>query len=322
MRVHHCCTTFRRLACRLLLGVSLLAGAPLLLAQNKVPIAIDRDRDCDPRVVVNTDLVSLTVAVTDSRGQHVPGLKRESFQVYDDQVGQEISFFSGEDGPVSVGIVFDLSGSMSGHKTELAREALARFLDSSHVDDEFFLIGFDTESRVLSRSSQESHVLLDQIARIEAQGNTALYDAVSLALDTLGSARYSRRAIIVISDGEDNRSRLPFSQLHRRLVEANVSVFAVHVGPVLPGKGGRAILARMASTTGGSSFFPINGEAMSAAFDRISLELRHQYSLGFLPSNFLADGKLHRITVRVPSAEPGHRFVVRTRESYIAAINK
>jgi Ca-activated chloride channel family protein len=303
----------------LLLGVSLLTGAPLLLAQNKVPVAIASDSDCDPRIVVNTDLISLTVAVTDSHGQHVPGLKQESFHVYDDQVGQEISFFSGEDGPVSVGIVFDLSGSMSGHKTELAREALARFMDSSHVDDEFFLVGFDTESRILSRSSQESRVLLEQITGIEAQGNTALYDAVSRALDTLGSARYSRRAIIVISDGEDNRSRLAFSQLHRRLVEANVTVFAVHVGAVLPGKGGRAILARMASITGGSSFFPINGEAMSAAFDRISLELRHQYSIGYVPSNFLSDGKLHRITVKVSPSEPGRRFVVHTREAYIAA---
>ncbi len=272
----------------------------------------------EARLRVSTEVVSLTVSVTDQEGRFLPGLTKQDFKVMDERVSQEISHFSDADAPASVGIVFDLSSSMSAGKINRAREALARFIQTSHQDDEYFLIGFRNNAEVLLDGTRDSEALLQRVASLRPEGETALYDGVALALNQVSQGRYAKRALIVISDGEDNHSRTTYNQVRRQLQEANVTIWTVLIGPLLPRSNGGAVMDKLAAVSGGKSFFPRNAEKMSEDFEQIALELRRQYSIGYTPSNLVADGKWHRIKVEVvPSAT---RTAVRTREGYYAGM--
>lgn len=275
--------------------------------------------DKDNSLVISTDIVSLAVTVTDSQGHHVPGLSRNAFTVLDDRVSQEIAFFSGSDEPASVGIVFDLSGSMSGRKSIAAKEALERFVETSHQDDDYALVVFNDRANLVLDHARGSEALLAKLGSAHAGGNTALYDGVSLALDAVSRGAYQKRALIIISDGEDNRSRLAFGELYKRLREAGVVIYSVDIGGTLPRSMGHYILDKLASSSGGDYFSPKNADEMSEAFDQIALELRHQYSIGYSPSNFVTDNKWHRVKVQVTPPPDVPRLVVRARQGYYAA---
>ena len=277
------------------------------------------EKDSNGRITISTELVSLTVTVTDKQGRCVPGLDRGAFAVYEDDVRQEISFFSDRDAPASVGVVFDVSGSMRGEKIIRARDALARFIRTSHPEDEYSLISFDKSARLLLDRTRDSDALLAQFGHVNPQGNTALYDAVAFGLDALADSRYAKRALIVVSDGEDNRSRSTFGQVKRKLQESGVTIYTILIGPLPPRSNGGMIMDQLASTSGGKSFFPGDSEAMNEAFERIALELRHQYSIGYAPTNIARGGEWRRLklTVAPPAGSP--RLVVRSRKGYYAA---
>ncbi|MBL8206215.1 MAG: VWA domain-containing protein [Blastocatellia bacterium] len=270
---------------------------------------------------MNTEVVSLTVSVSDQEGRFLPGLTKQDFKVMDDHVIEEISHFSEADAPASVGIVFDLSSSMSAGKINRAREALARFIQTSHQEDEYFLIGFRDHAEVLLSGTRDSEALLQRVASLRPEGETALYDGVALALRQVSQGRYAKRALIVISDGEDNRSRITYNQVRRQLQEADVTIWTVLIGPLLPRSNGGAVMDKLAAVSGGKSFFPRNAEKMSEDFEQIALELRRQYSIGYSPSNLAADGKWHRIKVEVAPAVTATRAVVRTRTGYYAGMS-
>jgi Ca-activated chloride channel homolog len=283
----------------------------------------------DSSIRLGTQLVSLNVAVTDRSGRVVEGLKKENFKIYDDKVEQAVSFFSDEDAPISVGIVFDTSGSMSGDKTMQAREALARFIQTSHEEDEYFLIGFSSSPQLRLDGVRDGQALLNQFSNIYPKGNTALYDAVYLGIEQVSRGKYPKHAIILISDGEDNHSRYSFGDLRRRLQESDVTIYSIGIGiRHLPQKGnlgggipGAIPLDRLASVSVGKSFYPKNANEMAEDFESIALELRRRYSIGYLPSNFLADGKWHRVKVAVTVPQESSRLIVRTREGYYAVKN-
>ncbi len=152
----------------------------------------------DQKIVLNTRLVSMTVVVTDQQGRALSGLEADHFRIYDNQVEQQISHFSRDDGPASVGVVFDLSGSMLGNGIALARQALERLVENSHPDDEYFIFGFDSKLRLVAHGSPERNSLFDELKQIEPRGNTALYDASIQAIDTFEHARHRRRALIIL----------------------------------------------------------------------------------------------------------------------------
>ena len=310
---------------RLLGGIAITVGLSTTLLAQSNPHPLKRtllpaEAAAEARLTVKTEVVSLTVSVTDQEGRFLPGLAQQDFKVIDERVSQGISHFSAADVPASVGVVFDLSSSMSAGKINRAREALTRFIQTSHPDDEYFLVGFRDRAQVLLDRTSDSEALLQKIASLRPEGETALYDGVALALEQVAQGRHAKRALIVISDGEDNHSRITFNQVRRQVQEANVTIWTVLIGPLLPHSNGGAVMDKLAAVSGGASFYPGNAEKMSEDFEQIALELRRQYSIGYTPSNLVADGKWHRIKVEVVPSATARRAVVQTRAGYYAGL--
>ena len=277
----------------------------------------------DEQVTINTDLITLTVTVTDTYGRYVSGLDKSSFTVFDDKEQQEIAFFSDEDAPVSVGIIFDVSGSMGGDKIRHAREALSRFIDTSHDMDEYFLIGFNTRAQLLLDKTRNGNAVIDKLTFVQPRQNTALYDACYLGVEKVARGTHAKRALLLISDGQDNESRYTFSDLRRLLKETDVVLYSIGiVGPndatSNVGMQGQGILDELSAVSGGKAFFPTTDAEMNEIFERIALELRHQYSIGYKPANFVNDGRWHRIKVKVQPPRGLPRLFVRNKEGYFA----
>lgn len=279
----------------------------------------------DQPVIINTDLVTLTVTVTDTYGRYVTGLDKRHFTVFDEKEPQDIVFFSDDDAPASVGVIFDVSGSMSGDKIQRARQALARFIETSHERDEYFLIGFNSRAQLLLDRTRDSNAVLSKLTFVETKGNTALYDACYLGVEKLARSTYPKRAILLISDGQDNNSRYTFNEVRRLLKESDVIIYAIGImgnndaGSSL-GMQGQAILDELASVSGGRAFFPQTTAEMNEIFERIALELRHQYSIGYRPKDFVPDGRWRRIKVKVNPPRGLPRLYVRSREGYYAIV--
>ncbi len=268
----------------------------------------------DDSITVNTDLVTVTVSVADSQGRYLPGLNKSDFTITDNKVPQEITFFSDDDLPVSVGIVFDVSGSMSGDKIEKAKEALSAFIRTSHPNDEYFLFDFSSQARLLIDRSHDGDAVIKKLTFVEPHGSTALFDASYVALDRVARGTRPKHAILIISDGQDNSSRYTLSELRRSLRESDATVYAIAINGGFGGAlamYGNLVLEELASVSGGKAFFPKNSSQMNEAFEQIALELRHQYSIGYRPSSFTMDGKWHRVRVKVIPPSDSKRIFVR-----------
>lgn len=275
-------------------------------------------------VAIRTDLVTLTLTVTDLYGRYVSGLSKSAFTVLDNNKEQEITFFSDTDAPISVGILFDVSGSMGGDKIKKARTALSRFVAASHPMDEYFLIAFNNRAELLLDRTRDSDAVLQKLTLVQPGRNTALYDAVYLGLERVTRGSHQKRALLIISDGQDNSSRYNFGEVRRLMKESDVVTYAVGIldrneGAV--GMQGQAFLDELASVSGGKSFYPSNAVEMDEIFDRIAIELRHQYSIGYTPADFQPDGKWRKVRVKVKPPRGMQRLSVRSREGYYASPN-
>jgi Ca-activated chloride channel family protein len=280
----------------------------------------------DEQIIVNTDLINLTVTVTDQYGRYVSGLDKKAFTVFDGKEQQEISHFSDDDAPVSVGVIFDVSGSMSGEKIRKAREALSRFIETSHDSDEYFLIAFNSRAQLLLDKTRDGNAVLNKLTYVETRANTALYDATYLGVEKVQRGTHKKRALLLISDGQDNDSRYTFSEVRRLLKESDVVLYSIGIlGGSDPGSSlgleGQGILDELSAVSGGKAFFPNSAPEMDEIFEKIALELRHQYSIGYRPNNFTNDGKWHKIKVKVTPPRGLPRLFVRSREGYYAITN-
>ncbi len=291
-------------------------------AQQAEPTPPVEDDPSQP-IKVKTDLVTLTLTVTDLYGRYVSGLTKNAFSVFDNNQEQEITFFSDSDAPVSVGILFDVSGSMSGEKIVKAQTALRRFINSSHPNDEYFLIAFNNRAQLLLDRTRDGEALLQKLTLVSTKGNTALYDAVYLGLERVTRGAHQKRALLIISDGQDNASRYNFGEVRRLMKESDVVTYSVGIvgggdSSSALGMQGQAFLDELSSVTGGKSFYPSSDIEMDEIFERIALELRHQYSIGYTPSDFRLDGKWRKVKTKVKPPRGLPRLTVRSREGYFA----
>ncbi|HEX2523924.1 MAG TPA: VWA domain-containing protein [Terriglobia bacterium] len=280
----------------------------------------------DDRIKIPTELVSLPVTVTDAYNRLVTGLDRQHFEIFEDKVKQDISFFSDDDAPVSLGIIFDVSGSMKG-KLDRARDALKAFILTSHSDDDFFLVGFNQRANLVAEFT-DGDTLANKLTLVDPKGQTALYDAAYLGIEKVKQGRHNRHAMLLISDGQDNSSRYTYGELRKLLKEAGVQIYCIGIVEMGGGAGGtldmqgQAILEEIAQVTGGKAFFPRSAAELEDATTRIALELRHQYSIGYNPTNVKRDGQWHKIKVSVKGPKGLSNLKVQHKEGYYAVTNK
>jgi Ca-activated chloride channel family protein len=258
---------------------------------------------------IDVDIVQFNVTVSDYNNRFVSGLKLENFQLFEDKVEQKIRYVSNEAAPVSLGIVFDMSHSME-KKIDLAREAAAKFLESGTVDDEYFLVEFANRARVAQGFTTDINRLRDRLAFRSAEGSTALYDGIYLGLSQLKKGQNPKKALLLITDGEDNHSRYSRGDVYDAVREADVQIFAIDLG--------RALLSDLAEMTGGHSYHARVDDLMDIC-EKIALELKSQYVIGYESTNTAKDGKFRKVRVRVHPPEGMAKVSVRTREGYYAS---
>jgi Ca-activated chloride channel family protein len=315
--------SLERLFANLFIALALSVTA---LAQNATPTPTPVPDDPDERIRVKTDLVSLTLTVTDPYGRYVSGLNKNAFTIVDNNQEQEITYFSDADAPVSIGILFDVSGSMSGEKIAKARKALERFIGTSHPSDEYFLIAFNNRAQLLMDRTRDGEAVLRKLTLVKPKENTALYDAVYLGVERVTRGTHPKRAMLIISDGQDNASRYNFGEVRRLMKESDVVTYSVGImdrsdSASSLGMQGQAFLDELSSVTGGKSFYPQTDVEMDEIFERIALELRNQYSIGYIPKDFQPDGKWRKVKVKIKPPRGLPRLTVRSREGYYASPN-
>ncbi len=264
----------------------------------------DRDR-LAPDFRAKAELVLIPVTVTDGNDRLITGLGKENFKLYDNKVEIPITQFAQEDTPVSIGIVFDCSGSM-GPKMEKARAAVAEFVRTANPEDEFSLVAFNDRVRLMADFTSRPEEIENRLLFMRSGGETALLDAVYLMVERLEHAKNSRRAILIISDGGDNASRYTSREVKKRLRESEVQIYSIGIFEPLGFRGrtpeemmGPALLDAMATETGGRLFEVNDINELAGAAAEIGRALRNQYVLGFAPSGE-SDGKYHRVQVKVP----------------------
>ena len=238
---------------------------------------------------VDTTVVLIPVTVTDPLNRFVTGLEKENFKISEDKVEQQIRQFSSEDAPLSVGLVFDMSGSMS-NKMEKSRQAVAEFLKTMNPDDEAFLVQFSDRAELAIGFTRSPEEIQNKLTFTQPKGRTALLDAVYMALHTMKKAHNSRKALLIISDGGDNSSRYTETEIKNLVREADVEIYAI--GIYEP-----AGLSDISEQTGGRAFAVENLGELPDIAAKIGLDLRNQYILGYSPSNKERDGKYRKVKV-------------------------
>ncbi|MEK6304449.1 MAG: VWA domain-containing protein [Acidobacteriota bacterium] len=274
----------------------------------------------DDKIILDTSVVNVIVSITDPYGRFVTGLTKDHFEVFDDKVKQQIAHFTDDDSPVSLGIVYDVSGSM---KERIGRSirALRRFIETSHDDDDFFLIGFNDRAKLVQDYTTSGDNILGHLMFIQPKGSTALYDAAYIAVEKVQQGRHSKKALLLISDGQDNNSRYTYKELRNRVKEADVQIYAIGItdpaNDALSGFG-RSILEEITRMTGGRAFFPnaYNEAELVEICTRIALELRHQYSVGFYPTDLQSEAKWHKVQVKVNPPRGLGRLSLQYKDGY------
>jgi Ca-activated chloride channel family protein len=274
---------------------------------------------------VDVPLVLIPVHVSTRSGRPVTDLKQENFRLFENNVEQKITNFANEDAPVSIGLLFDMSGSMR-DKLRKASESAIQFLKTANIEDEFFLIEFNDKPKLAMPFTRDPDDIQQELARARPHGQTALLDAIGMALKQMKSARHIQKALIIVSDGGDNHSRSSEAEIHEAMLEADVQVYAMGIfdpsgthGRSREQRDGPRLLNDVAEETGGRHFPVQTVDQLPDVCAQIGQALRNQYLLAYAPANSERDGKFRRIKVvlnNVPEGKAGLR--VRSRIGYHA----
>jgi Ca-activated chloride channel homolog len=309
---------------------SLAAGAAVLFSVCAVGIAFQapRSRPVIPPADLRVDssLVLIPVHVTTPGGASVASLSRDSFQLFEDGVEQRITLFAKEDAPLSVGVLFDASGSMQ-NKIRKSSEAAATFFKTANVDDEFFLVEFNDRAKLTVPFTSDSDEIYQRIAHTKAFGRTSLLDAIHLAAEQMKHARNLRKALVIFSDGGDNRSRYTASEVRNAMLESDVQVYAMGIfNREDPRKltreeqNGPRLLNDLAEQTGGRQYPVGQLDDLSTISARISDELRNQYMLGYSPQSKERDGRYRQIKVNLTAPPEMPDLKAYYRHGYYAPV--
>src|SRR5579864_2104318 len=288
----------------------------------KGPVAPAAETSIDRKanIRVDTTMVLIPVAVTDPMGRFVTGLDKENFKVFEDKTEQEIKQFSSEDAPMSVGIVFDTSGSM-GAKLNTSRKAVSEFLKTANPQDEFFLVEFSERPELVMPLTSDIEEIQNRLTFTQSKGRTALLDGIYLAMNTIKKARNPRKAILIISDGGDNSSRYTETEVKNAIREADVQIYSIGIFEPMAARGrtpeemsGPALLGEITEQTGGRHYEVDNLADLPDVAAKIGIELHDQYMIGYAPKNDARDGKYRRIQVKLVkiSGYPSLKAIFRT----------
>ncbi|MGH9949553.1 MAG: VWA domain-containing protein [Pyrinomonadaceae bacterium] len=273
-----------------------------------------RAQDDDDVIRVDSSLVVLNVTITDSEGRPVSGLQRNRFSVFEDGKEQSIEFFSSDETPFAAVILLDTSGSME-ERVSMARAAAIRFLSGLRENDMTAIYRFDSKIELVHQFS-EMRDMDERVFEVKAYGMTALNDAIIKASVELSKRPEKRKAIIVLSDGQDNFSGKSADRALRSALAADASIYTVDMSD--PGASKRlqnvSVLKNFAERTGGRFVSSPGGSQMREAFEQIVAELGNQYTLGYQPKNSVQDGKWRAIALRVARKN----LIIRTRKGYNA----
>jgi len=274
-------------------------------------------------IKVSVDLVVLHASVVDERGNFIPDLKPANFRVFEDKVEQKLDVFSREDVPVTMGLVVDNSGSMREKRSQVNAAALT-FVKTSNPQDEAFVVNFNDEYYLDTEHdfTSDQQELNEALSRIDSRGSTALYDAIVGSLGHLKKGHKDKRVLLVITDGEDDASRMTFEQTVKAAQQSNAAIYSIGVYSEEDRKHDRKNVRRaqkelktLSDATGGEAYFPETLADVQAICEKVARDIRNQYTLGYYPTNTARDGSFRAVSVQ---AIGRGKLSVRTRTGYYA----
>jgi Ca-activated chloride channel homolog len=293
-------------------------------AENPSDKSQNTEKSKSQTLKIDVELVLVNATVTDPQNRYVTGLGQEHFQVWEDKTEQKIEYFSAEDVPISLGIIFDISGSMK-EKISTARDAAVTFLKTGNPDDEYFLVEFANRPEVAEDFTTDVSKLQNRLIFAPAKGMTAMYDSVYLGLEKLKEGSNPKKALLLITDGEDNRSRYTFANVKDFVKEQDVQIYAIGIvdaynSQLTTGRTGRAMIEELADLTGGRAFFPSSVYDLEDITTKIAVELKNQYVIGYASTNGAKDGKWRKLRVKVNPPKGLPHLSVRSKSGYYAPL--
>jgi Ca-activated chloride channel homolog len=321
------------------LALALLWVSPCLLAQNPIPpnapsvnpppppgYSGPGQTDQSKKIVVPTDMVALHATVTDERGQFVADLKSENFRVFEDKIEQKLSVFSRSDVPVTMGLVIDNSGSMREKRAQV-NEAALTFVKTSNPQDEAFVVNFNDEYYLDTNEdfTSDATELNEALSRIDTRGSTALYDAIVGSLDHVKKGHKDKKVLLVITDGDDDASRLTLEQTLKAAEQSDAAIYTIGVFSDDDRKNekktirhSKKVLSELAEATGGMAYFPESLDEIVPVCTQVARDIRNQYTLGYYPSNTTRDGTFRAVQIELVALKGHGKLAVRTRAGYYA----
>jgi Ca-activated chloride channel family protein len=272
---------------------------------------------------VDSNLVLVPVSVTDPNNRPVTGLEPEHFKIFDDHAEQNITHFAMDDEPVAVGLVFDTSGSM-GPKIRLSRLAAAAFFQTANPEDEFFLVEFNDQVKLVTSLTQDFDDIQNQLTFAQSKGRTALLDAIVMAMNEMKRSKKARKALLIISDGGDNSSRYTEGEVRSLVRESDVLVYAIGIFEPWSSRGrtpeeaaGPGLLSQLAEQSGGRHY-PAEASELPDIAAKIGMELRNRYVLGYSPTATMRDGRYHRVEIKLIPPHGLPKLTAHWRQGYFA----
>jgi Ca-activated chloride channel homolog len=275
-------------------------------------------------IKVDVDMVLIPITITDPLNRLVTGLEAEDFQIFENGNPQKIGSFASEDAPVSIGIIFDLSGSMTS-KLNRARSSILQFIKTANPQDEFFVIGFNDRPELIEDFTSTVEDIQARLAIVHSSHRTALLDAIYFGVAKMKDARHQRKALLVVSDGGDNRSRYTEGEVRSQVREADVEIYSIGVfdsyAATPEERTGPQLLDDLCQMTGGRMFRVDALDEMGDIAEKISTELRNQYMIGYRPNALVRDGKWRKVKVKVNPPPGLPPLTVYARTGYYAPLH-